>query len=273
MGWRLSTFGALALPIYNADHALGTGELLGATTQLAGGGLYRELGSGAAPRGATVYEAAGRLLGVANNTLLAQTMAWEARRGTRDLLWRRLDDGALHWCHAELLAPAWTRGVLFQDELEIALSFRMLSANWYATATLPISDLVADDDDLLMMGVEGGGYPASLTVINAGNRPGTTGVWTISPTVSAITSVTLTNSTTGHSWTWAGTLPVGQLLVVDAGAMRVTASGVDAYSAFTAPSNDWRWMALAPGINFIQLSVTPGSAEIAGSFVYQHTYA
>lgn len=57
---------------------------------------------------------------------------------------------------------------------------------------------------------------------------------------------TLTNSTTGESLTWNGTIPNGQELIIDCGAQTATMEGANVFEFISGS-----WIELAPGVNRI----------------------
>jgi hypothetical protein len=118
--------------------------------------------------------------------------------------------------------------------------------------------------------------PIDISAPNAGNA----GVYAVTLTVTAagspITQIVVEHwipvAVRGYtSWTWTGSIPVGQSLVVNAGARSVKLNGVDAYGGMSFHStlqkiDDWLW--LIPGTNTLTLARTGGSAASTASLSY-----
>lgn len=91
-----------------------------------------------------------------------------------------------------------------------------------------------------------GGGPVVVTVNGVDNA---SPVWRIT---GPATNPTLTNSTTGQSLIWNGTVPAGQTLVIDMGAQTATLEGANVFE-FVSGS----WVQLEPGQN--RISYTAGN--------------
>lgn len=107
----------------------------------------------------------------------------------------------------------------------------------------------------------GSASPGSITANNAGNIESYPAI-----TVEAITDlsgITLTNVTTGESWSITLTVAAGDFLVVDMGERTVYLSGTASRSSLVnRPGSDW-W-AVQPGDNTLQFSASgDGTATFA----------
>ena len=82
------------------------------------------------------------------------------------------------------------------------------------------------------------------------------------------TNFTITNTTTGHSFTIEETLLVGETIVVDSKGITVTKGGSSVRGSFTGS-----WIYLQPGLNTLVFSVDSGSdSNTSARTVYKHTY-
>ena len=88
----------------------------------------------------------------------------------------------------------------------------------------------------------------TFSINNTGDDVITRGIILVS---GASTDPTITNTTTGESIAYDGTVGAGETLQIDIGAMQVWLDGTDAYADITLGSNQTRFMSLAVGTNSI----------------------
>ncbi len=200
---------------------------------------------------------------VAAASLAAQRTALDALRaavGTRAYLYRRADDnGVVHRAMCRLVAMPHDREYEHQGYLPVRLEFRQLEA-WQGAAT----SWTLDDGELLDDGLDldASTYfatlsasPASQAVTNGGNLP----VRTVTVTINAGSGIVVNPIITAPNidLRWAGSIPAGQSLVIDGGALSVLLIGADAYSGlyFGGTHTGERWIELAPGASVVTLTI------------------
>jgi len=268
MGYQIDQFGVTTLPPYMPEADVGTGGSRLILLDLPGGGVFDGLGSDIAPRARTVIGKRCTLFASSESDLETQYAALRALRGKRDSLWRRFSDGTLQWCTARLDSITATRNAGNIKHLRIELHFVMITPDWYAetASDLTYLDVGADDEDLATLHAESATTATLYGIGNDGNVDQPDVTLTITATFSAITALVLTNTTTGHTLTFAGTIVLSKSLVIDCGARSIENDGADAYANLTPPANKEEWMMLTPGVNVITIAVTGGPATVEIEF-------
>lgn len=165
-------------------------------------------------------------------------------------------------------APAVQELYQFQPKWRVALAFEDVNYYSYAEddegnetysfeATLALANIsdgglvwdgkgaVSDSNGYIFAPSTGGG-PVVVTVNGVDNA---SPVWRVT---GPATNPTLTNSTTGQSLVWNGTVPADQTLVIDMGAQTSTLEGANVFE-FVSGS----WIQLEPGQN--RISYTAGN--------------
>ena len=165
-------------------------------------------------------------------------------------------------------APAVQELYQFQPKWRVALAFEDVNYYSYAEddkgneiysfeATLALANIsdgglvwdengaVSDSNGYIFAPSTGGG-PVVVTVNGVDNA---SPVWRVT---GPATNPTLTNSTTGQSLVWNGTVPADQTLVIDMGAQTATLEGANVFE-FVSGS----WIQLEPGQN--RISYTAGN--------------
>jgi hypothetical protein len=106
-----------------------------------------------------------------------------------------------------------------------------------------------------------------FNVTNDGDVP----AWPVVTATGPGTDLTVTNETTGDSWTVAGAIAAGSQVVVDTRPGRKTAylDGANAFSRLTPTSELWP---LAPGVNQVQVSFALTSAASVISFAWRRQW-
>jgi len=274
MNYVLESFGTTPLPQHNGQHDVGTGNARTPSTDLNSGGSFDLYGLERAPLDPLTITVRGFVMGATTAELRAASNQLRARIGEKDKLWRLWDSGEREWTWARLQTMPATRAVAPRPEP--ALAFLLYHPVWYAETPelLRFTDLhdVAGDG-LLLMGVEGvtPGSAAATTWVNQGNYPTSdVRITLVAGGTGTVTGLTITNTTTGYTLTWAGSLTTGQVLVIDTGALSVTKQGAGVYSEFTPPANHSGWMELAPGANNVQITITDTAVDDSTSFVAEY---
>lgn len=251
MGYWITRFGSTDL----SQIALRQQDALGAAlglVNLPGGGVHDSLGGAQAP-----VKLPGRIS--LNSELVeadaasfrASAYALKALIGTRALLYRSPDGGT---ANSESM-PARLENVSMDRSsdnvlvLGTALTFEALAPVWDGAAH---TETITLDASLKTAEISNGGngIVRKVTV-------------TVTASGAPITAITIENLETGHvsRVKYAGTIAVGQSLVIDCGAMTIRNNGVNAYTtAFTLESGHSlrEWLRLAPGANTIQVMRTGG---------------
>ena len=251
MGW-ITRFGSRDIPPNRLSHDVG----LPAIAQQAVGlpfGAYDPLGSGAGQvkvpftipvSTMLVHDTAAEL-----QTALA---AWRALCYTRATLYRTPDGGTANseWITARLIAIDAPKDIENLRHLAITLRFEVTSPVWSGAAHTETITLNAS--------------PKSQDVTNAGNGIQRAVTITVTASGTNITAVIIENLETGHvsKIKYAGTIAVGQSLVIDCGATTIRNNGVNAYTAgaFTLEAGHSlrEWLRLMPGANTIRVTRTGG---------------
>lgn len=120
---------------------------------------------------------------------------------------------------------------------------------------IPIATTTYDVTTLVTTGTTSG-TGLKKTVNNGGNAP-TFAAYTFKSSVTGTLTFTLTNSTTGKSFTFSATVADDDLIVWDTDAKTLTVNGVNALSSMTGGS----FFALEPGGNAFTLTQTAGTVE------------
>lgn len=277
MSYVLERFGSVNLPGYDAASEIGAGPARLWLLPLPGGGLFDGLGSSQAPVGDVKISDQASLLGSSKADLETQFKTLRALIGKRDKLYRRLEGaGALEWCYARLANIRVLRRSEHVFSLDVGLEFAMISRAWYAESAQNVynADPLDAADDLTTTGAESpAAYPVTLNFTHAGNVDQPDVTFTITAGSGNVTAVTIQNTTTGHQFSWSGTLAAGNSLVIDCGALSVKNNGADDYNAFTPPTNKEEWMVFRPGLNALSISITEAGTESAIRVQFYDAYA
>jgi len=252
----LTKFGTQDLPQAAGVSSVGTGSTV-PVAQPVVGGSYDAWATGVAPV-EFPYDAPYSFILAASTaaTLLATYHDLTALLGQKLALTRKnLSDGVESWCWARLtqVPTVNAAGQLLSQPLQML--FQVWS-DWYGEHH--------QQDNT----VANGANPITLT--NAGNKPAHNPlIFTITSGNGEVRSVTITNATTGHSFTWSGRLYTSKSLVINIGNESIINNGMDAYDEFTRPSNKAQWMMLAAGGNSLSVTLTDtGTGSVLRSDFY-----
>ena len=252
MAYWITRFGSRDIPPNRESHDVG----LPAIAQQAVGlpyGAWDPLGSDAGQVKAPYTIPVSTML--VHNTpaeLHTALAAWRALCYTRATLYRTPDGGTENSesITARLIAIDAPRDIENLRHLALTLRFEITSPVWDGTAhtetiTLDASPKSQDCDN------DGNGIQRAVTI-------------TVTATGAPITAVIVENLETGHvtKIKYAGSIAVGQSLVIDCGAMTIRNNGVNAYTstAFTLEAGHSlrEWLRLMPGANTIRVTRTGG---------------
>lgn len=199
--------------------------------------------------------------GDAYASMRSQVGAIRAKVRQRAPLWRVWvdDETVREWKTARLLnvRQSVTRNnpVAVAD---IALDFETMMTNWHAESATVVSGTAAN------------GVPLLLAVSNLGAQIDDA-VINVECTSGTITALTVTCVALGVSLAWAGSLGIGDALVIDSRADAPPTGSVDAYDGFTfgAGHSARGWLPIAPGNYLIRLVTTGGNATASLTFYEQ----
>lgn len=277
------TFRDVPLPIFDPVEPQNSWPVRSSYTDISSGGAYRANGSQRSPKGRRTLRRSGTLLQEVTTTDQAALAALreafallEVEVGNSGRLVGKTEGDLRVWTTAELLsvnATAEPRTVYRFTRyvaLDVECEFVLPNPAWYGESLVvrELHDLYDDDESgLLMMGIDGRpvGDPVTFSVAHDGNLPSSRVVVTITSGTGTITAVTLTNNTTGHVMTWVSpdgpALGPGDVLVIDAGARRVSINDAGNWAGFTEDPDNERWFELAPGLNTITLEWTDSATD------------
>jgi hypothetical protein len=169
------------------------------------------------------------------------------------------------WTDAELVnaraisAPRRVSGRMRGVGLEIETDFLLNTPDWFEESqqVLAFSDIYdSDAGDMLLMDIMGAtpGTPVDMTWFVRGRATTHRIVITLASGTGTVTKLALTNTTTGYSLTWIGSLATGDDLVIDVLLESILNDGADAYDELTLGAHT-RWFALAAGINAVTVEI------------------
>ena len=98
--------------------------------------------------------------------------------------------------------------------------------------------------------------PGTPTLTNSGSAPSPPTISITAP-VAGLTQVILSNTTSGDTLTWNGSITSGEVLVIDMEDMSIAVAGSSDPSGFSSGSAFW---SLEPGNNSVSISSTPTAA-------------
>lgn len=266
MSYELYQFGSTVLPYRASEDDIGSGQANLVVFGFPDGGAFDALGNDEAPVGETRLTKSCMLY--STGALRVDYHALKALVGTRAQLWRRHNDATMEWCWARFQSIRSTRKAKNRDNLDLDLTFLKLSPLWYSQTEQDIThyDVGSDDDDLTTTGAEGDTAATLAAIVNNGNAKQRAVTFTITANGADITALTVANATSGHTWSYAGTIADTKSLVVDCGALSVENDGTDDYAHFTPPTTKSEWMIFVPGNNILTVTVTGGPAIVKIEF-------
>ena len=260
--YRLDTFAGVALPNLNseADHSPAPAR---ESTIAVPDGAFDRYGNGIAPPvlpytmtyRATLFEANA----TAQRSKLDQ---WRALVRQRGALYRiaRDDDNSRHWTTARLVRLGVVREYSHRNLQELEFVFQLLGA-WNGETKNVSTSFPGSTDPVWLTTVLAEQPGSTFQVTNGGNIDQHEMTITLSASGASITSFQLTNTTTGQSINWSGTIADGSSLVIDTAALSVLVAGINSYDNFTWSGE--HWMTLRPGTNDFSSSVSVGSGGTA----------
>lgn len=196
--------------------------------------------------------------------------AVDALRGMsrkRARLYRRgLDDDAVHWCVARLMATETDYEMERSSVYEVRLRFSQLSPWVGHDHTAWVLDDGSLLDDALYLDEAGftatlSGASTNLVVTNGGNRAVEAVRVEITAGSANLTALTITGG--GAHVVFTGTVVAGQTLVIDSGAQAVQNNGAAAYGGFALGGSHTleSWLRLEPGATTLTIARTGGSTN------------
>ncbi len=289
MGYWLTSFAGVTIPpnlgqpgshdvgaghMTNRPGMSGSGVVHHPMVALPGGYIYDPQGSVIGPRGAVDVTAAGILIAPAGGNCKAQLDTWLALLGVRGSLVRTGDDGTTASVTARLVQAEAVRKYVHRTHMPLSLIWTVTGLPWTGISrSFPMIDLGpnAADDDVSTTGADSAGSPYTFSWTNGGNVDQAALVFTITAGGASITALTVTNTTTGHAWSYTAAVVAGQSLVIDTAALKVQNNGADDYAHFTPPTGHENWFELAPGLNTITFAVTT-TGTVTGSITWSDAW-
>ena len=259
MSYKIYQFGTMVLPNYNADQDIGL-EAPSKYAALPWGGAFDYLGGETARPGGYKLNKPCTLYAETEANLLTNFMALRILVGKRDKLYRlRFADGMMEWTWARLEGIKGVRKSGDKFALNFTLGFYIEPPCWYSTTTHSYTweDMGSNPDDLTTCHAESDAI-ATIQIDHSGNIDQPAAIFTITATFGAVTLVTISNPTTGYSFSYNGSLATGKALVIDTGAVSVLNDGADDYDHLAPPTNHEEWMHIAPGLNTLNVTITGG---------------
>ena len=250
--YRLLSFDGVTLPVARSVFEGGPGPGVAGAVMLPGGGAWDGWGSGNSRSGPYQIGYSCVAEGASISALRTTLDAIRAKAGERGTLTRRLIGGSEdHTVTARLLSVEIStkpeHSLTARPHQPLTLTWEVLSSVWSGADGTVSGSLDSS--------------PKNVTVANDGNIPVEDAVVTITAAGSAITSCTVAVSGIS-SWTYSGSIAVGESLVVDCGAMSVQNNGSDDYDNFALDGGHVidAWLRLEAGNNTVAISRTGGSA-------------
>lgn len=297
MSYRVYQFDGLALPRFRTieqEHDMGTGQAESSYIKVPGG--YFDLyGSDLSPQGIRPIVAQGYLVEDTPAALLAARDNLRSKIGVRGVLTLQMEDESLRWQYARLLNVGAPSRIAHQRHAFVSLMFESVAQEWNGSTATPSEWIIGDDsfylgDGTVELGENGtstaltangasgidppvAGTTQTLTLNNAGNKVARSIVIRVTAGTVLIDAIKITNNTNGKTFYFNYPVNPGQLLVIDSGAMLVTANGVNRYSSLTWDRLN-TFFELDPGDNEIEIVVGRNDdADGTISFEYWDTYA
>jgi len=266
MPFTLTEFDGLTLPVYKeqsqADE-LGTGQALTDYIPTPGGHYYDNYGSGDSPLGLDPLTKECMLFESSKSALLTAIDALRAKKGKRGILKATWHTGTVRWLYARMVGIHHPAVLGNLQNAAVTLEFMPEGGVWFhASQSSYTATLTAT-----------GGGNQNVVVANGGNVNVTDLTVTVTAGTNSITALTITNTTTGQSLAYTGTIASTKALVVDVGALSILNNGSNGYASLT-PSDKADWLYLQPGNNTIRFTVT-GNAAANSTYLIQYypTYA
>lgn len=260
MSYILKSFAGHSLPLLDAEQDIGTGQAPIYLFPLPGGGGYDPLGSDQAMRPPFTLVAKGVYVAASASALVTEYQTWRSYIGTVGALIRESDVAVERTVIARVQDVRSSRRPEFPFAMEIEVEFVVISPCWRGTRHNTLEYL--DNSPKVISCPNGGDYPVRDTII------------TLTAAGTAITNI-LIGVAAQFEINWAGTLAVGQSLVIDCGALSVKKDGADAYSGFSRTANHKisEWLRMYVGYNNITVTRTGGNNSSAITFDFYDGWA
>jgi hypothetical protein len=262
--YRLIKFGTTNLPIYDFSWDAGTPESVQALVRSVGGPAFDAYGTDDAPA-SMPYTLNYKCIALAATAAALRTTLDGLRvlRGKRLKLYRQAeDDDTEHWAWARLIQVSADNRVSDSKMIWQALTLTFqVSTGWNGADHSEDFALTAGDTTACAMD-------------NDGNVPVADCVLTVTAGDAAITALTVTIGAV-CSFTYDGTIAIGESLVIDCGAFSVLNDGDDAYADFelNAGHSVLEWLRLEPGETTVAVAITGGGTGAEAVFVYYDAWA
>lgn len=262
MYW-ITAFGTVTLPQRGQGHDIGSGHIQPSIVDAAGHVIYDGDGTGQTRMGSREIAVRGQLYDSDAGTLESLYQDLLGMVGKRDSLYRVWDNsGGTQYITARCLGVDSERTVTNRYHADVTMRFKTVGGVWQGTAREQTGTLAAANF-------------WSGTLTNSGNAIQRDVTITVTAGSAAFNYVTLTNSTTGHVSDFRAGTAVAGTLVIDTGALTVTADGTAQYSTFALGSNHAidDWFRLAPGGNGVTITVNGAATDATFTIGWRDAWA
>lgn len=262
----------LVLPTSDANTPLSLGPARVSLYPLTGGGALNQRGSTErATRGDSAIDYPCIISGASPEERQHNEDDAKSFMGYQGKLYMLMSDDTHRWVDCVMLDTSGSLEPESARHTRATLSWSVISEHWNGSSregALTADFYLAADADLITTVTQAltAGVPATVALANGGNIEQSSVEITVTAQGGAVTALTITSATTGHSFSWAGSLAAGASLVIDTGALSVLASGFDDYDGFTAPTNKNEWMQLARGANAWTVTATGANAALTAKY-------
>lgn len=280
MHW-LTHFGTLPLPQYDVQWNAGPAPAAEQAVALVGGGAYDPYGTGVSPQrypNQIRYQCS--VVGPQVASGLTQVNALKALIGTKAKLWRTEVDGiGRKWAYARLIDVDDTmRARMPMWIAPMTLTFNQLGRwhgkrhqkRWRFDDGYRFDDSMAFDSDEQTVLASS---PLTVVVDNDGNQAVSDVVIYVTAAIAPITKLEI--SMGDQNFYFQGSLAVGDVLMIDCGAKRITNDGLPAWNNFYLTGNHKtaEWLTLQPGDNSVIVTTTGGGTTSTIEFVLYDGWA
>jgi hypothetical protein len=278
MTYLLERFGTLVLPTAKPRSTAGVGPAISALTDVVGG-AYDSWGSNQAPVGTQTITHTAIITGSSFTSVDAQYATLRGMIGKRDRLYRRHPDNSLEWIYARLTNVTADRqsGQIYHFEVNMTFEVANYPWNGYLRGYQWSLDTgLFFDAGLIFDGVTSYVIPQSGTIVfsGVGNYPVKNPVITIYAGGTTVTGLTMSDSVSGYSLAYGGTVAAGGTLIIDCGAYTVYNGTTDHYAYLTRGSAHVipEWVSIPAG-GTMTITKTEAGTVTTGIFRYYDGWA
>lgn len=256
MGYWVTKFGTTDLPLRSPSQTVGIPVIGGLGINTIGGAVDPLGSDDGRVQVPYMQRTEGVVIADTAAALGTAVYALRALYGKRDKLYRVRDGAGTEWVYARLTQIDVQRGL--NDTLMQSLGF-----------TWQIEEAVWSGSAHDVVGTLSGGT-TNMSLPNAGNARVDNAVITVTVAGTPLTGLTMLVAGTSQI-AWAGTVAVGNAIILNCGAHTVRNNGADAYNGFSYGTAHYvsRWLELEPGTTtFTVIRTGGGTATTVGVAYY-----